>query len=177
MNYIASQPWQLSHHGAKNKLLIIHTRFNDAQLEVPCIPLLKNEVFAWEKKKTFFRWGSSCWRFNETSYQAIITVWSVLDLWNVVAHIVIFYDIFNPLCRKVIQDHVLLYGIIFNLFSLSPSLNKTSRFLVLYFPANQCSFVNAMENPPTSKVSHSGSIEPSPLSVPNAERGNHAWCL
>ena len=118
------------------------------------------------KKKTFFRWGSSCWRFNETSYQAIITVWSVLDLWNVVAHIVIFYDIFNPLCRKVIQDHVLLYGIIFNLFSLSPSLNKTSRFLVLYFPANQCSFVNAMENPPTSKVSHSGSIEPSPLSVP-----------
>ena len=106
---------------------------------------------------------------------------------SVVAHIVIFYDIFNPRCRKVIQDHVLLYGIIFSLFSLSPSLNKTSRFLILYFPAasneisisiiNQCSFVNAMENPPTSKVSHSGSIEPSPLSVPNAERGNHAWCL
>ena len=92
------------------------------------------------KRKHFFA-GSSCWRFNETSYQAIITVWSVLDLWNVVAHIVIFYDIFNPLCRKVIQDHVLLYGIIFNLCSLSPSLNKTSRFLVLYFPANQCSFV------------------------------------
>ena len=50
---LASQPWQLSHHGAKNKFLIIHTRFNDAQLEVPCIPLLKNQVFAWEKKHFF----------------------------------------------------------------------------------------------------------------------------